>query len=423
MPEPAVHVVQADAGPAQVVRGAVEGGTDLVQGHPVAVVGDLQDHVLAVVARPDLDPAVRLARLDGIVDAVLHQRLQRHEWTLHVRVVVRYREREGEPVAHAHLLDVHVVANMVQLAAETHDLRAALLQHIAHHVGEGEDDGLGLPGLLQQRQPADGVQHVEQEVRIDLAGQRDQFRLVQHPLQLRAALGLVHQPQVLGVEFLPDHVGVALLDQVFGQVEQGVGGGMQLGVGDLVDVLVQGRQVRVVPPELVERDDRLEVHPVLAAQGHLAGQDRAQVLAADDDRRGEIHQAAVAAVDAGLAGGHGHPAAAVVAEEAPVEPGFGLPDGLAEQGEAARAGHRLALVVDDDHRHAHRVAEIVLDLLQLLHPDQVLEPQAVVAARQDPRFLDGRSLVHGQPPHAESRSGTRSTRSHGKPSPSRPKWP
>jgi len=101
------------------------------------------------------------------------------------RVVVHV-ELRAEPVLETHLLDVEIAAEKIQLARQRHLRRMALFQRQPQEVAEPRDHQPCLQ-WIGQRQRRDGVERVEQEVRLQLHAQGLQLGLRQLRFQLRVA--------------------------------------------------------------------------------------------------------------------------------------------------------------------------------------------------------------------------------------------
>ena len=89
-----------------------------------------------------------------------------------------------ETVAEARLLDLEVLGQEVELLLERHFLHADASQREAQQVAEPRQHRVGgVDVAVHQRR--DGVQRVEQEMRLQLPLQRLQLRLDQPRLELR----------------------------------------------------------------------------------------------------------------------------------------------------------------------------------------------------------------------------------------------
>ena len=82
-----------------------------------------------------------------------------------------------EPVAEARALDLDVAIEQLELARERHAIDRAGIERFPEELTEAADHPLGRGGILVN-ELRDGVQGVEEEVRMEL-----------HPQQLKARLG------------------------------------------------------------------------------------------------------------------------------------------------------------------------------------------------------------------------------------------
>jgi hypothetical protein len=104
------------------------------------------------------------------------------------RGVTRFRvdvDRDAEPVAEAERHDLHVPLQKVELRLERHFLRADVLQRHAQQVAERGDHGVRAADVLVH-QRRDGVQRVEEKVRLELHAQHLQ-RVREARLELRSS--------------------------------------------------------------------------------------------------------------------------------------------------------------------------------------------------------------------------------------------
>jgi len=110
------------------------------------------------------------AVLDGVFDERLHGEGGRGVSLQRRRQVQLHLQR----VAEAHLFDLQVVPHEGEFLFERHERLAARLQNVAEDGGEMLDGRLGALGLHVDER-GDGVEGVEQEMRIDLGAQGGQF--------------------------------------------------------------------------------------------------------------------------------------------------------------------------------------------------------------------------------------------------------
>ena len=104
-----------------------------------------------------------------------------------------------------------VAASELELAPQRHLGGVALIERVAEQLGEARDHALG-GGRVVGDQRRDGVQRVEQEVRLQLLAQRVELRLGEMALELGLALAATAGPGEGAVadheRQVDDHVGV-----------------------------------------------------------------------------------------------------------------------------------------------------------------------------------------------------------------------
>src|SRR5262245_6222796 len=155
-----------------------------------AVVDDRQLERVAVPARTH-DHLAGIGTLgDAVADGVLDQMLQREARHGGGEPRVTDLEARAEPVGEARLLDAEVLADQIELVLEAHFVRAVAAQRTAEYVAELLDDPRRGGALTVAHQHADGVERVEEKVRIDLRLQRGEARLS----QLFRALARLDEP-------------------------------------------------------------------------------------------------------------------------------------------------------------------------------------------------------------------------------------
>src|SRR6185503_6913333 len=103
--------------------------------------------------------------------------------------------REAQTSGKPELLDLQIVAYEVDFARDRNQVGGAIAQRPAQQVPESDDD---LPRACRPRidQPADRVQRIEQEVRVQLHAQRVQARTHVLVLELREAQAMVAQVKI-----------------------------------------------------------------------------------------------------------------------------------------------------------------------------------------------------------------------------------
>jgi hypothetical protein len=125
-----------------------------------------------------------------VSERVLHQRLEQH--ARHPGA-----ERRGvdvadhrESVPEAHCLQIEIKIEMLQLALERDLTVRARLQRDSQEIAQPEQHSLGAPGVVAH-QRRDCVEGVEEEVRLQLEGERLQAGQYQRALQRLPLANLV----------------------------------------------------------------------------------------------------------------------------------------------------------------------------------------------------------------------------------------
>ncbi len=131
-----------------------------------------------------------------MAERVLHQRLEeeiRHPRVARFRVDV---DRHAQPVAEAQAHDLHVALQEVELRLQRHFLRADVLEGHAQQVAQRGDHRIRAAHVLVH-QRRDGVQGVEEEVRLELHAQHVELRLREPRLELGCAERAVFRDAVV----------------------------------------------------------------------------------------------------------------------------------------------------------------------------------------------------------------------------------
>ena len=151
---------------------------------PDAVVLDVEFEHGAIDAGPHGDLARCGPGTNAVLDGIFDERLQQKvgdERVQRLRLDVEY---HCQTVAEARLFDLQILGEEVELLLERHFLHADALQRHAQQIAEPRDHGVrGIDVAMHQRR--DGVERVEQEVRLHLPLQGVQPRLDQPGLELR----------------------------------------------------------------------------------------------------------------------------------------------------------------------------------------------------------------------------------------------
>ena len=128
-------------------------------------------------------PGVR-PRANAVPDSVLHQRLQNkvgHQRCKRMRIDI---EIDLQPVAETCLLNVDVLLQKQQLAAQRNFMHADRVERRAQQVGQLQRHMFGRRAIVP-RQRRDGIQRVEQEMRFQLNLKHFELRVGQLSFELR----------------------------------------------------------------------------------------------------------------------------------------------------------------------------------------------------------------------------------------------
>ena len=235
------------------------------------------------------------------------------------------------------------------------------------------DHFLSLGRALDHGQAADGVEHVEKEVRIDLGLQGAQVGVSESRFRFTSPVDFHHQPFVGPLQLFLGDPGGGQLRQVIGDGEHQLRRGLdppQRRVGHVFSQLEKFRVVGEI------RQTARRAHRQLCrffwGNADLAGENRAEVFAAHLNRHGHIDEAAVTGVDFRPLDAVGVAAAHVVGIGAVLVKFRDRADRGTEGREVAVLQHRVTVAVDEDRRDAGRVRKGVLNALEQLHIEDVL---------------------------------------------------
>jgi hypothetical protein len=135
------------------------------------VVNRKQQLVLVAAGAEPQHPRRGIAR-DAVLHGVLRQRLEHQAGHQRREAFGRDVILDLQPVLEADALDLEVAADEIQFALERVHRLLAVLQRAAQELAEAGDDVLGLAGAVVADEAGDGVERVEQEVRVQLHLQR-----------------------------------------------------------------------------------------------------------------------------------------------------------------------------------------------------------------------------------------------------------
>ena len=104
-------------------------------------------------------------------DGVFHHGLQNQAGNLGGTEFTRNAHAHLKPLRKSHLLDVEILEGKVQFLAQRHLLPAGILHHAAQKVAQPSDHAHGCIVSFLAHQAGDGVERIEQKVRLDLPAQ------------------------------------------------------------------------------------------------------------------------------------------------------------------------------------------------------------------------------------------------------------
>src|SRR5262249_41674287 len=180
----AVETVEARAG----IREADAGTERFQRPHleAAAVVADLHPETLADTPRADVNVVAAVPARDAVLDRVLDERLQDHPRHFAVERVGFDRHADSETILEARLFDVEVLLQELGLFLQRHLRLAAAIERDAEQIAQPADHSVG--GIrIAVHERGNGVQRVEQEVRVQLRLERLEARLDDLRLELRGA--------------------------------------------------------------------------------------------------------------------------------------------------------------------------------------------------------------------------------------------
>src|SRR4029453_4313365 len=125
----------------------------------------------------------------------LDQRLQQQNWNAGLSQVVGHTSAHFQPVAEARPLNVEIARQQLELAVERDLLSGAELQSLPEQVAQARNHVVGLVGVVMHHL-GDGIQRVEEEVRLQLHVEQLQLRFGKTCLEMLslAAATVVLQP-------------------------------------------------------------------------------------------------------------------------------------------------------------------------------------------------------------------------------------
>jgi len=168
--QPLVHVSQAEAtaplpGPPPTKR----------RGQARPPVGDSDQYLIAM--KTDTDGQVYAAvGPPAVPHRVFYQRLEDQAGHGHAQGLRGDLAGDAQPLAEAGPLNLQIAVQERQFLFHRHQPPLAAGQHVAKHLGQSLDRRFG-PGRIGVSQCRDGIERVEEKMRVDLGFERRQFRL------------------------------------------------------------------------------------------------------------------------------------------------------------------------------------------------------------------------------------------------------
>ena len=127
---------------------------------------------------------------DAVLDSVLHDGLQDQHWDLRGEEFVGNTHGALEALNESDFLDFEILSGEFEFFSQGHLLTVGVFEDPAHEVAEFNDHGDGCVVSFLANEAGDGVQCVEQEVRLDLPAKSAELGL--HELLVEAGgLGLL----------------------------------------------------------------------------------------------------------------------------------------------------------------------------------------------------------------------------------------
>jgi hypothetical protein len=156
------------------------GGADALPGavraEAGAIVADLKDELAVFAAGAEVDFAGLGVGFDAVADRVLDDGLEDEVRDFGVQGVFGNVHRDGEAVAETGLFDFEVALEEGDFVAERDDMFVGVVQGVAEEIAEFGDHAIGFFDV-DVHEGADAVEGVEEEVRIELGLEGDEFGL------------------------------------------------------------------------------------------------------------------------------------------------------------------------------------------------------------------------------------------------------
>src|SRR6266850_2486583 len=191
----AVQLLQTRAGVGEshaAVFRALEDGNE-----PRAIVPDREVQAAVDTSGADQEPTNGAARRDPVANRVFDERLEDQIGYLGVERFGLGVHHRCEALPEPNLLDVEVVSQELQLLLQRDLLRTRAIEHPPQQIAQPGQHADGEGILTGANELADGVQRIEQEVRLELHLERFQARRGELGFELRGAQLPFPQPPVM----------------------------------------------------------------------------------------------------------------------------------------------------------------------------------------------------------------------------------
>ena len=142
---------------------------------PVVIDADRQRSVRA--RRRDADCSTLHSARNAVFDRVLDHGLQNQAGNLRGKKFLGNVDAELKTLGKTHLLNVQILLGELQFLAERHLLSVGILHHSPQEVTQPDDHAHGRVVSFFAHQAGNGVERVEQEMRLDLPAQRAELGL------------------------------------------------------------------------------------------------------------------------------------------------------------------------------------------------------------------------------------------------------
>ena len=170
---------------------------------PLAVIRDHENHGRLCQHDLDRDPAVFHNIFKTVKDGVLDHGLDdqpRNQVIVRSLILLINDHLQRKPVVEAVPLDQHIVIDIRKFIAQRDQIALVAADAVPEESSQGFYHPGDLPVVIQESLPADGLQRIIQEMRVDLALQSRQLRLLIQNLRAAASRRIRHDSFIQGLE-------------------------------------------------------------------------------------------------------------------------------------------------------------------------------------------------------------------------------